>query len=246
MAALKKYATFGGRARRAEFWYFSLTNIIIGIVLAIVGFIIHDKGIILGSLYALAMTIPGTAVTVRRLHDTNRSGLWGLIWLVPFVGIIMLLIFMAREDQAGANQYGPNPKEAPTSGIIKLEKTSKSPDAIVMLITAIILVIMMGGALGYVHLIRPTTNSGPNIDFPKLKTTIYLTPGSSMSFTGISYKVNSIVANQANVTLTDVKTGENKTVLLKSGESTNFLGKKITVVKFQRLTDLDQAVITIE
>jgi uncharacterized membrane protein YhaH (DUF805 family) len=109
LAVFKKYATFNGRAQRAEYWYFFLANIIIGVILAAIGFIIKDKGI-LGGLYALALIIPGIAVTVRRLHDTDHSGGWWFISLIPIIGTIILLIFMAQDSQPGANKYGPNPK----------------------------------------------------------------------------------------------------------------------------------------
>jgi len=110
LAVLKKYATFQGRARRKEYWYFFLANIIVGIVLAVIGLIIKDKGI-LGGLYALALMIPGIAVTVRRLHDTNHSGGWWFIVFVPLIGGIVLLVFTLYDSQPGTNKYGPNPKE---------------------------------------------------------------------------------------------------------------------------------------
>jgi uncharacterized membrane protein YhaH (DUF805 family) len=65
---------------------------------------------VLGGLYALAVLIPSIAVGVRRLHDTNRSGWWLLISLIPCLGFIVLLVFMVQDSQAGDNQYGPNPK----------------------------------------------------------------------------------------------------------------------------------------
>lgn len=114
---LKKYAVFGGRARRKEYWYFVLFNLIISIVLAIVdnvtGSFSAEAGMgLLGGLYMLAVLIPGIAVSVRRLHDTDRSGWWLLIILVPLIGAIVLIIFMVLDSSPGENQYGPNPKEA--------------------------------------------------------------------------------------------------------------------------------------
>ena len=107
---LKKYAIFNGRARRKEYWMFFLFNIIISIVLAFVEPMIGTKSII-AILYSLALLIPGIAVAVRRLHDTNHSGWWLLIGLVPIIGAIILLVFMVRDSQSGENQYGSNPKE---------------------------------------------------------------------------------------------------------------------------------------
>ena len=66
---------------------------------------------LLGGIYALAVLIPGLAVSVRRLHDTERSGWWLLIALVSLVGAIVLLVFMVQDSTPGQNQYGANPKE---------------------------------------------------------------------------------------------------------------------------------------
>jgi len=106
---LKKYAVFSGRARRKEYWMFVLFNLIITLVLALIERLVSGPGI-LANLYSLAMLIPGLAVAVRRLHDTNRSGWWILIGLVPIVGVIILIVFQAEDSQPGDNQYGPNPK----------------------------------------------------------------------------------------------------------------------------------------
>ncbi len=105
---LKKYAVFDGRARRMEYWMFFLFNVIIAIVLNVIDGLIGTGGV-LGVLYSLAVLVPGIAVTVRRLHDTDRSGLWILIAFVPFIGAIVLLVFMVMEGSPGQNQYGPNP-----------------------------------------------------------------------------------------------------------------------------------------
>jgi uncharacterized membrane protein YhaH (DUF805 family) len=113
---LQKYAVFSGRARRAEYWFFVLFNFLISIGLAIVDAVLgltSDSGFgPLQSLYGLAVFVPSLAVSVRRLHDTNRTGWWLLIALIPIVGAVVLLIFMVTDSDAGANQYGPNPKEA--------------------------------------------------------------------------------------------------------------------------------------
>jgi uncharacterized membrane protein YhaH (DUF805 family) len=108
---LKKYAEFSGRARRKEYWMFFLFYFLIAIAIGIVEAVIHTGGI-LGGIYALAMLIPGLAVTVRRLHDTGRTGWWILIGLIPVIGTIVLLVFMVLDSQPGDNEYGPNPKAA--------------------------------------------------------------------------------------------------------------------------------------
>jgi uncharacterized membrane protein YhaH (DUF805 family) len=108
-----KYAVFEGRARRKEYWFFTLFVVLVSMALAIVdsatGTYNHGVGL-LGGLFSLAILVPGIAVTVRRLHDTDRSGWWVLIWLVPFVGWIVLIVFMCLDSQPGANRFGPNPK----------------------------------------------------------------------------------------------------------------------------------------
>lgn len=111
LEVLKNYAVFSGRARRTEYWMFFLFNFIIAFAIGIVEGILGGPGFI-GMLYGLAVLIPGIAVSVRRLHDTGRSGLWLLISFVPLVGLIVLLVFMVQDSVPGQNQYGMNPKAA--------------------------------------------------------------------------------------------------------------------------------------
>lgn len=118
LEALKKYAVFSGRSRRKEYWYFVLFNILIGLALAVIDGITvgfrADAGIgIFRGVYLLAILIPSIAVAVRRLHDTDRSGWWLLIVLVPFIGVIVLLMFMVENSKPGENKYGPEPRSAP-------------------------------------------------------------------------------------------------------------------------------------
>jgi uncharacterized membrane protein YhaH (DUF805 family) len=113
LAVLKNYAGFSGRARRTEYWMFFLFNVIIGVVLEVIGLVIKTQ--IIYYLYALAVLIPGLAVAARRLHDTGRSGWWLLIGLVPIVGAIVLIVFLASPGQPGANQYGSDPKALPAT-----------------------------------------------------------------------------------------------------------------------------------
>ncbi|KQX49977.1 MULTISPECIES: DUF805 domain-containing protein [unclassified Streptomyces] len=108
---LKKYAVFSGRARRQEFWMFELINFIIAIVIGVIGTALDFS--LLSVLYSLAIFLPSLAVTVRRLHDTGRSGWWVLIALVPLVGFIVLIVFAATEGDQHQNAHGPNPKLAP-------------------------------------------------------------------------------------------------------------------------------------
>jgi len=113
LGVLKKYAEFNGRARRMEYWMFALFNFIIAIVLNVLTTIIGEPVLIaIPALYSLFVLIPGLAVTIRRLHDTGRSGWWILIVLVPVIGGLVLLVFMFLDSDAGDNEYGPNPKLA--------------------------------------------------------------------------------------------------------------------------------------
>ena len=111
----KKYACFSGRARRQEYWLFVLFNIIAGIIVGVIsGVLVSVTNVaafaFLGTIYNLAVLIPGFAVLFRRLHDTGRSGWWFLVALIPLVGWIVLLVFLCLDSQPGDNQYGPNPK----------------------------------------------------------------------------------------------------------------------------------------
>lgn len=108
---LQKYAVFDGRARRKEYWMFFLFNIIVVIAISIIETSI-GLPTVLSTLYSLAVLLPGLGVTIRRLHDTGRSGWWVLIGLIPLLGVIILLIFFVQEGEPGENQYGPNPKES--------------------------------------------------------------------------------------------------------------------------------------
>lgn len=115
LEVLKKYAVFNGRARRKEYWMFVLFNLIIAFALGLIegfaGIAPEIDQSILANLYTLVVLIPSIAVSVRRLHDTGRSGWWLLIGLVPLIGAIVLLVFMVQDSKLGQNQYGPNPKE---------------------------------------------------------------------------------------------------------------------------------------
>ncbi len=107
--AFKKYADFSGRSRRSEYWYFVLFN-----VLAVIVTLVLDSFIgypVFYLLYVLGSFIPGLSVAVRRLHDTNKSGWFMLIALIPLIGSIILLVFLCTDSDRGENQYGLNPKD---------------------------------------------------------------------------------------------------------------------------------------
>ena len=109
------YANFDGRARREEYWMFTLFNalFIIAIVIASgsIATALDSPGIFsLYIIYALGVLIPSIAVTVRRLHDTGKSGWYYLVSLIPFIGGIWLLILLVTEGDRRSNEYGPDPK----------------------------------------------------------------------------------------------------------------------------------------
>lgn len=115
LEVLRKYAVFTGRARRKEYWFFILFNIIVSIVLGfadgLMGTFSLDAGIgLLGGLYSLAVLLPSIAVSVRRLHDIGRSGWWLLIALIPIIGAIVLIVFFVLDSNADENEFGANPK----------------------------------------------------------------------------------------------------------------------------------------
>lgn len=112
--ALRKFGVFRGRARRKEFWFFVLfSNLFIYLFAVLVTGLGLVKDITIGifGLLLLALIIPTIAVTVRRLHDTGRSGWWLLIYLVPIIGPIIALVFLASDGQPGPNKFGLDPKQ---------------------------------------------------------------------------------------------------------------------------------------
>lgn len=116
LKVLKQYADFSGRARRMEYWMFTLFNIIFA-----VGAMILDNvlGLTIGVLpygiiyfvYVFALVIPGLAVFVRRLHDVGKSGWMFFIALIPIVGTIWILVLLCMDSQPENNKWGQNPKE---------------------------------------------------------------------------------------------------------------------------------------
>ena len=112
----KQYADFSGRARRKEYWIFSLINNIIIFFLYILQIVMIESTLwlifpIILFLYAMAVFLPGLAVNIRRLYDIGKSGWWYLIYLIPIIGAIWLTVLMCLDSEPGENQWGENPKE---------------------------------------------------------------------------------------------------------------------------------------
>jgi uncharacterized membrane protein YhaH (DUF805 family) len=105
-----KYATFGGRAMRSEFWYFVLFLFLLQIVAGIVDRVLQgdDTGPV-SLIVSLATVLPSLAAGCRRLHDTERSGWWQLLALIPIIGTIVLIVWFATRGTAGPNRYGEEP-----------------------------------------------------------------------------------------------------------------------------------------
>lgn len=116
-AVFSKYATFEGRARRAEYWWFALFNLIVSVILTLLapghggemGMGGGMGGGLISLLWSLATILPSIAVGVRRMHDIDRSGWWLLIAFVPLVGMIVLIVFAAKRGTVGPNRFGPDP-----------------------------------------------------------------------------------------------------------------------------------------
>ena len=105
LGPLKKYAEFSGRASRKEFWLFALFN-------ALAYLILFSISPAVGLIYALGTWLPAISVTVRRLHDTNHSGGWWWLQLLPIIGTIIVFVWMVSRGTEGDNDYGPDPLAA--------------------------------------------------------------------------------------------------------------------------------------
>jgi len=146
---LTKYAVFAGRARRREYWYFFLFSCIISIILSAVDVATGnlywvDEGIgLFSGIYGLAVFIPSTAVTVRRLHDTNRSGWWLFIVLVPLILLILVSLI-------GGVITDEQPPQPPITGVIVLLMLALPMLLTGAIVSAIVLLIftLQGGTQG--------------------------------------------------------------------------------------------------
>ncbi|HDD9786725.1 TPA: DUF805 domain-containing protein [Escherichia coli] len=110
LSVLKNYVGFSGRARRKEYWMFTLINAIVGAIINVIQLILGLELPYLSMLYLLATFLPVLALAIRRLHDTDRSGAWALLFFVPFICWLVLLVFFCTEGTSGSNRYGNDPK----------------------------------------------------------------------------------------------------------------------------------------
>jgi uncharacterized membrane protein YhaH (DUF805 family) len=141
LAPWKKYADFSGRARRTEYWYFivqmMIYAVVFGIVFGLLAAVIQDQTalfLIMAVFYLplLGAIVPGIAVSVRRFHDLNKSGVEYLLWIlasmVPFVNFvtgIIMLVFMCTDGTPGPNKFGEDPKGR--AAVIYTQPTPPAP-----------------------------------------------------------------------------------------------------------------------
>lgn len=124
---MSKYVDFKGRARRSEYWNFALFGIILGVLLVILNILLLVP-LPLPLIGSIALFLPSLSSTVRRLHDTSKSGLFVLIGLIPVIGTIILIILLCVDSDPGENAYGPNPKETHQRNVVRTPpRASSSP-----------------------------------------------------------------------------------------------------------------------
>ena len=115
---VSKFATFSGRAGRPEFWWWALFTLLVSVAAQLLDWVVfgtpmisftevEDATRVFYPLASLAIFLPNLAVMVRRLHDTGRSGWWVLIVLIPILGLLVLIYFLAQRGESGVNGYGP-------------------------------------------------------------------------------------------------------------------------------------------
>lgn len=143
IGALKKYAVFSGRACREEYWVFIFFNFTIGLILGLLTFIpvIGEIVGVVSFAYSLGIIIPTIAITIRRFHDIGRSGLSLFFIFIPLIGIIILIMFMAKDGISDENQYGKNIKSVKKNDLTEntKKKTNKKLIISVLLVLALII-----------------------------------------------------------------------------------------------------------
>jgi uncharacterized membrane protein YhaH (DUF805 family) len=107
------YAKFDGRASRPAFWWWVLFAVLVSVGANIIDLAIGAP--VFSAIVGLGLLLPNLSVSIRRLHDTDRTGWWVLIWLIPLIGWIVLLVFYLQQGDAGENRFGPPPAAAPAS-----------------------------------------------------------------------------------------------------------------------------------
>jgi len=109
--AISRFARFGGRASRAEYWYFFLSVLLLNVLFTLLGLVFSESVLgelieVLSSVFLLLVLVPSISIGVRRLHDVSKSGWWYLLILVPLIGPLFLLYWAIQAGDAGVNAYG--------------------------------------------------------------------------------------------------------------------------------------------
>lgn len=116
----KRYFDFSGRSQRKEYWMFMLGVPLVVILLSIVELLVGLGGLFIGfitGIFVLASLIPAIAVQVRRFHDQDKSGWFVLLNFIPYVGGLIVLVFMCLEGTRGTNRFGADPKDLTDPGV---------------------------------------------------------------------------------------------------------------------------------
>ena len=122
----KRWLDFAGRSRRREYWVPTVWNAVIVFVLSFCdGLVFGSNYPIISSVFSLVILVPGLAITIRRLHDTGRSGWWIFISLVPVIGVLVLLVLLVLDSEPKTNEYGPSSKYNDDSSVT--ERMSPPP-----------------------------------------------------------------------------------------------------------------------
>jgi len=110
-AFFSNYTNFKDRSSRSAYWWPQLALAIVNylIILPITMLVSEGFGSILSLIFMLAIIVPAIAVSIRRLHDLDKSGWWLLISLIPLIGAIVLIVFFVQKGTDGPNRFGSDP-----------------------------------------------------------------------------------------------------------------------------------------
>jgi uncharacterized membrane protein YhaH (DUF805 family) len=106
---VERYADFQGRSPRSEFWWFALFYMLLSLGVGMIAAVSDTLGGILNLVVTICLLVPSLAVSIRRLHDTDRTGWWILLYLIPVIGTIVLIVFYVQRGTDGDNRFGPDP-----------------------------------------------------------------------------------------------------------------------------------------
>lgn len=105
-SGFKRYVDFQGRSTRSEYWWWTLFVFLVNIFATMIDSSSYMNLGIAGIIVALVFLLPGISMSIRRLHDVDRSGWWLLIVLVPIIGVILLVVWACTEGTSGPNRFG--------------------------------------------------------------------------------------------------------------------------------------------